>query len=327
MMLHVAQMLAFGLSIVVAMPTPAQPLTGVLKRIKESGEITLGHRDASVPFSYLDDKQQPVGYSMDLCLRVVDAVKAELKLPALKVIYNPVTSANRIPLIANGTIELECGSTVNNVERQAQVAFSDTTFIVSTRFIAKRESNLKTLADLRGKTVVCTAGTNTLARVNGLNQKQNLGMIAVELELRRNRRLELRHQLVCEARARDRDVRVFEDVGHPPGAVVVLDERVLLLDARGIGVLGGRDAVADHLEHVRVRRQREHAHHETLDARCCDETVGRMLQVVEEIAEEQRLAVLLQADDRVELRRCAVRYHRSQEIDVRRWHFHGASRG
>ena len=176
MMLHIARLLALGLSIVIATPAPAQPLTGVLKRIKDSGEITLGHRDASVPFSYLDDKQQPVGYSMDLCLRVVDAVKAELKLPALKVIYNPVTSANRIPLIANGTIELECGSTVNNVERQAQVAFSDTTFIVSTRFIAKRDGNLKTLSDLRGKTVVCTAGTNTLARVNGLNQKQNLGM-------------------------------------------------------------------------------------------------------------------------------------------------------
>ena len=176
MMLHIARLLALGLSIVIATPAPAQPLTGVLKRIKDSGEITLGYRDASVPFSYLDDKQQPVGYSMDLCLRVVDAVKAELKLPALKVIYNPVTSANRIPLIANGTIELECGSTVNNVERQAQVAFSDTTFIVSTRFIAKRDGNLKTLADLRGKTVVCTAGTNTLARVNGLNQKQNLGM-------------------------------------------------------------------------------------------------------------------------------------------------------
>ena len=127
-------------------------LTGVLKQIKDSGEIRIGHRDASMPFSYLDDKQHPVGYSMDLCLRVVDAVKAELKLPALKVGYNPVTSANRIPLIANGTIELECGSTVNNVERQAQVAFSDTTFIVSTRFIAKRDGNLKTLADLRGKT-------------------------------------------------------------------------------------------------------------------------------------------------------------------------------
>jgi len=101
MMLHIARLLALGLSIVIATLALAQPLTGVLKRIKDSGEITLGHRDASVPFSYLDDKQQPVGYSMDLCLRVVDAVKAELKLPALKVICNPVTSANRIPLIAN----------------------------------------------------------------------------------------------------------------------------------------------------------------------------------------------------------------------------------
>ena len=162
--------------VAVSVPATAAELSGALKQIKESGEIRIGYRDASIPFSYLDDNQHPVGYSMDLCLRVVDAVRAELKLPALKVGYNPVTSANRIPLIANGTIQLECGSTVNNLERQQQVAFSDTTFIVSTRFIAKRAGNLKALADLRGKTVVCTAGTNTLARVNGLNQKQNLGM-------------------------------------------------------------------------------------------------------------------------------------------------------
>jgi glutamate/aspartate transport system substrate-binding protein len=154
----------------------AQQLTGVLKKVKDSGEITLGYRDASVPFSYLDDKQQPVGYSMDLCLRVADAVKSELKLPKINIKYNPVTSATRIPLVANGTIDVECGSTVNNVERQAQVTFSDTTFIVSTKFIAKKASNLKTLNDLKGKTVVCTAGTNTLARVNGLNAKHNLGM-------------------------------------------------------------------------------------------------------------------------------------------------------
>jgi len=154
----------------------AQQLTGVLKKIKDTGEITLGHRDASVPFSYLDDKQQPVGYSIDLCLRVADAVKAELKLPAIKVKYNPVTSATRIPLVANGTVDIECGSTVNNIERQQQVSFSDTTFIVSTKFIAKKTGNLKTLNDLKGKTVACTAGTNTLARVNGLNAKHNLGM-------------------------------------------------------------------------------------------------------------------------------------------------------
>ena len=154
----------------------AQELTGVQKRVKDSGEITLGYRESSVPFSYLDDKQQPVGYSVDLCLRVVEAVKNELKLPALRVKYNPVTSATRIPLIANGTIDIECGSTVNNIERQQQVAFSDTTFIVSTKFIAKKASAVRTLADLKGKTVVCTAGTNTLARVNGLNAKHGLGM-------------------------------------------------------------------------------------------------------------------------------------------------------
>ena len=161
-------LLAFG--------APAQQLTGVLKKVKDSGEITLGHRDSSVPFSFLDDKQQPVGYSMDLCLKVADAVKAELNLPSIKVKYNPVTSATRIPLVANGTVDIECGSTVNNVERQQQVAFSVTTFIVSTKFIAKKANNLKTLNDLKGKTVVCTAGTNTLARVNGLNAKHNLGM-------------------------------------------------------------------------------------------------------------------------------------------------------
>src|SRR5437762_10151252 len=99
---------------VVSASAIAEELTGVLKKVKESGEITLGHRDASVPFSYLDDKQQPVGYSMDLCLRVADAVKNELKLPALKIKYNPVTSATRIPLVANGTVDIECGSTVNN---------------------------------------------------------------------------------------------------------------------------------------------------------------------------------------------------------------------
>ena len=173
---HTSRVLTIFAALAIGLPATAQELTGALKRIKDTGEITIGHRDASVPFSYLDDKQQPVGYSMDLCMRVVDAVKTELKLPALKVNYNPVTSANRIPLVANGTVQIECGSTVNNVERQQQVAFSDTTFIVSTRFIAKKASNLKTLADLRGKTVVCTAGTNTLARVAGLNQKQNLGM-------------------------------------------------------------------------------------------------------------------------------------------------------
>src|SRR4026207_1007099 len=100
-----------------ALALPAAAQDGTLKKIKDSGAITVGHRDASVPFSYYDDKQQPIGYAMDLCARIVDAVKAELKMPAIKVNYQLVTSANRIPLMANGTIDLECGSPTNNPPR------------------------------------------------------------------------------------------------------------------------------------------------------------------------------------------------------------------
>src|SRR5262249_40215600 len=98
-------------------PVVAQELTGTLKKVKDTGAITLGHRESSIPFSYYDDKQQVVGYAMDLCYRIVDAVKADLKMDKLEVKLNPVTSATRIPLIANGTVDLECGSTTNNLER------------------------------------------------------------------------------------------------------------------------------------------------------------------------------------------------------------------
>ena len=104
---------------------------GTLKKIKDSGVIALGHRESSIPFSYYDDKQQVVGYSQDIALRVVDAVKQELKLPSVQVKLVPVTSQNRIPLVQNGTVDIECGSTTNNLERQKQVAFSNTIFIVS----------------------------------------------------------------------------------------------------------------------------------------------------------------------------------------------------
>ena len=95
---------AAALALALAQPALAQELTGTLKKIKDSGSITLGHRDTSIPFSYYDDKQQVVGYAMDLCMRIVDAVKAELKLVKLDVKLNPVTSATRIPLIANGRV-------------------------------------------------------------------------------------------------------------------------------------------------------------------------------------------------------------------------------
>src|SRR5262245_18030639 len=147
-----------------------------LKKIRDSGAITIGHRDASVPFSYYDDKQQPVGYAMDICLRIVDAVKAELKMPNLKVNYQLVTSANRIPLMANGTIDLECGSTTNNVDRQNQVSFTNTHFVTANRWVAKKSAKLDKLADLKGKTIVSTAGTTNIKQMTELNAAQNLGM-------------------------------------------------------------------------------------------------------------------------------------------------------
>jgi glutamate/aspartate transport system substrate-binding protein len=149
---------------------------GTLGKIKSSGAITIGHRDASLPFSYYDDKQQPIGYAMDLCAKIVDAVKAELKMPAIKVNYQLVTSANRIPLMANGTIDLECGSTTNNVARQEQVWFTMTHFVTANRWVSKKSSNVKKLADLKGKTVVSTAGTTNIKQITEINAKENLGM-------------------------------------------------------------------------------------------------------------------------------------------------------
>lgn len=149
---------------------------GTLKKIKDSGSITIGHRDGSIPFSYYDDKQRPVGYAVDLCLRIVDAVKTELKMPKLDVKYQLVTSANRIPLMANGTIDLECGSTTNNLERQKLVWFTITHFVTANRWVAKKAANLRTLQDLKGKTVVSTAGTTNIKGITEINAAQNLGL-------------------------------------------------------------------------------------------------------------------------------------------------------
>lgn len=149
---------------------------GTLEKIRAAGAITLGHRDASIPFSYLDDKQQPIGYAMDLCAGIVDAVKAELKMPSLKVIYQPVTSATRIPLMANGTIDLECGSTTNNAERQKQVSYTMTHFLTANRFISKKAEKLHKLVDLKGKAVVSTSGTTNIKQLTELNAAKNLGI-------------------------------------------------------------------------------------------------------------------------------------------------------
>ena len=122
----------------------AQDLTGTLKKAKDTGAFTIGYRESSIPFSYLDDKQQPIGYAMDLCGKVVEAVKAELKMPNLKVNLQPVTSSNRIPLLQNGTIDMECGSTTNSVDRQKQVAFGPTYFVINVTAAVKKSSGIRT---------------------------------------------------------------------------------------------------------------------------------------------------------------------------------------
>ena len=152
-----------------------QELTGTLKKVKDTGAITIGYRESSIPFSYLDDKQQPIGYAMDLCMKVVDAVKAELKMPNLKVNLQPVTSGNRIPQLQAGNIDLECGSTTNSVERQKQVAFGPTYFVINVTAAVKKSSGIKSLADLNGKTISTTSGTTAVPLLKQYEQDQEHG--------------------------------------------------------------------------------------------------------------------------------------------------------
>jgi len=167
--------------IALAIGAAAMTFTGMaqadtLAKIKSSGAITIGHRDASIPFSYYDDKQKPIGYSMDLCARIVESVQKSLGMPKLEVKYQLVTSANRIPLLANGTVDLECGSTTNNADRQKQVAYAPTTFVTANRIVYKKSSGVKKLEDLKGKTLVSTAGTTNIKQVTELNAARNLGI-------------------------------------------------------------------------------------------------------------------------------------------------------
>ena len=155
----------FGLTILAAAAmscTQAAELTGTLKKVKETNSITVGYRESSIPFSYLDNNGKPIGYAMELCGKVVDAVKADLKMPGLKVNYTPVTSSNRIPLLENGTIDLECGSTTNSVARQKQVAFGPTYFVINVTAAVKKDSGISDFAQLAGKTIVTTSGTTAV---------------------------------------------------------------------------------------------------------------------------------------------------------------------
>jgi len=155
-------------------PSSASAQDSTLAKIKSSGAITFGYREASFGFSYLDGGGKPVGYSIDICNRIVEAIKTELKLPAIEIKYQAVTSANRIPLVQNGTVDIECGSTTNLIERQKLVAFSPDIFRYNVRTLVKADSGIRSIADLQGKTVVTTAGTTSFRLLREADKGRNL---------------------------------------------------------------------------------------------------------------------------------------------------------
>jgi glutamate/aspartate transport system substrate-binding protein len=164
-----------------AIPAIAQD-SATLKKIKDKKTIVLGVREASHPFSYLDEKQQFVGYSMDLCMKIVDAVKAQLKMPDLKVTMTKVIPSARVQMVMTGDVDLECGSTTNSVERQKQVAFVVTTFFTGTRLLVKTSSRIKDYKDLKGKSVVVTSGTTNERAIKEYNLDESLNMRFIQVK-------------------------------------------------------------------------------------------------------------------------------------------------
>jgi glutamate/aspartate transport system substrate-binding protein len=152
-----------------------------LRKIKDTGVISLGYRESSIPFSYTNGKEV-MGYSHDILLQIVDKVKAQLQMPNLQVKLVPITSQNRITLAQNGTIDIECGTTTNNLERQKQVAFSNSLFVYGLRMLTKKDSGVKDFPDLKGRNVVTTAGTTDerlLVKMNG-EKGMNMSLISAK---------------------------------------------------------------------------------------------------------------------------------------------------
>lgn len=174
--MYAPHLVVLAVCIVFASPTGAQELTGTLKKIETTKMVTLGHRESSIPFSYYDDKQQVVGYSHEITLKIVDAIKHQLHLPDLRIKLVPISSQNRIALIQNGTVDLECGSTSNTAERQRQVAFSNSLFVIGTRLLVKKDAGIKDFPDLAGKTVVTTAGTTSERRLRKMDADKKMNM-------------------------------------------------------------------------------------------------------------------------------------------------------
>ncbi len=182
----------------------ADDLTGTLKKIKDSGSMTLGYREASVPFSYLQADGTPVGYGYEVCNRIADAVKKDLNMPNLKINYQPVTSANRIPLIQNGTVDIECGSTTNSKKRQEQAAFGTNYFGIQVTAAVWKDGPIKTLKDLAGKNVAVTSGTTTVELLKKFEKDNN-----ITIRLLKTKNFAEAMKLVANKRA---DAFVIDDV-------------------------------------------------------------------------------------------------------------------
>lgn len=190
---NIAPIMAAAMAAVSAGPSFAQDLTGNLADIAESGEIVLGHRESSVPFSYLDENQQPVGYSIDICQKIVEAVEEKVGKD-IEVRYVPVTPSTRIALMANGTIDLECGSTTNNLTRQQQVEYLPTTFITGTKILTRTDSGIESVDDLDGKAIALAQGTTNERAIKSAVEERGLdvdilpvrdhaeGMLALETD-------------------------------------------------------------------------------------------------------------------------------------------------
>jgi glutamate/aspartate transport system substrate-binding protein len=175
-MLRFLLAVALAASLLAIPAARAQELTGTLKKIKDGKTVTLGYRESSIPFSYLNKVGEPIGYSIDLCNAVVDEVSKELEGVEIAVKYKKVTAETRIPAVQSGEVDLECGSTTANFERKKEVAFSPIFFVAGTKLLVPRSSGISSYRDLRDKTVVVTAGTTNEAAVRAISDKQHLGI-------------------------------------------------------------------------------------------------------------------------------------------------------
>jgi len=220
----------------VSSPIQAQDLGPTLNRIAERGMVNLGHREASVPFAYIGDDGEPVGYSIDLCLHIVDRIEEAIGVEELEIRYIPVNPQTRIPLMANGTIDLECGSTTNNFTRQQQVDYAFTTFITGTKILTRKDSGIETVEDLAGQSIALAQGTTNerailqaieereIEDVNVLNVRDHSeGFLALETD-----RVDaystddiLLYGLISTAREPDQYAVVGEYISYDPYAIMV----------------------------------------------------------------------------------------------------------